>query len=301
MALVFTLDGVNRERLLGSRGDDIVQGSADRPGVWNGRRGVIRLRQGDDTIRSNAWIRLNGQTSLGAGKDLVTGRRFISLLAVDNRNGNLDMGRGRDRIDVTHGALVVGEDSRVATGDGNDGITATELSLIGGRIDTGSGDDRIDVGDGRMLCSVGSIFLADGDDQLVARGGLRLSDGGVDLGAGDDMVDVGTGGIDLWDSPWDSIRLGGGNDRLIGFAAIPSAEFPPSSSGGMVRGGRGKDALVLSEGVYTVTADRISTLDTHLNVAGFNVLAGIKGGRFSYSPGVLTVNEDGIASFRPDL
>ncbi len=138
--------------------------------------------------------------------------------------------------------------------------------------------------------------MGDGDDWLVARGGLRLIDAGVDMGVGDDSVDVGTGGIDLWDSEGDSLRLGGGDDRLIGFAAIPSAEFPPSSTGG-VFGGRGKDSLVLSEGVYTVTADRVSTAETYLNVAGFNVLEGINGGRFSYAPGVLTVNQDGIASF----
>lgn len=79
---------------------------------------------------------------------------------------------------------------------------------------------------------------------------------------------MGARGIDLWDSEWDSIRLGGGNDRLIGFAALPSAEFPPSSSGGVARGGRGKDSLVLSEGVYTVTTNRVSTAETYLNECG---------------------------------
>jgi hypothetical protein len=212
-------------------------------------------------------------------------------------NGNLDLGRGHDRIDVTHGPLVVGEDSRVTTGAGNDVITAAGLTAGGGFVGAGSGDDRLDVGDGRIFVSVGSVSMGDGDDWLVARGGLRLIDAGVDMGAGDDSVDVGTGGIDLWDSEGDSLRLGSGNDRLIGFAAIPSAEFPPSSTGGVVRGGRGKDSVVLSEGVYTVTADRVSTAETYLNVAGFNVLEGINGGRFSYAPGVLTVNQDGIASF----
>ncbi|MCP9928696.1 hypothetical protein [Cyanobium sp. CH-040] len=301
MGKVFTLDGINQDLLLGSRGDDIVQGSADKPGVWNGRRGVIRLRQGDDTIRSRTRIRLYGETSMGAGDDLVTGRESIGLRAVDNFNGSLDLGRGHDRVEVTHGSLVVGEDSWVNTGAGNDVITGAGLSLLGGFLDAGPGDDLIDVGAGRIFASLASALMGDGDDRLVARGGLRLSDAGVDMGAGDDTADVGAGGIDLWDSEWDSIRLGGGNDRLVGFAAIPSAEFPPSSSGGVVRGGRGKDSLVLSEGVYSVTANRVSTAETYLNVAGFNVLEGISGGRFSYAPGVLTVNENGIATFVPEL
>lgn len=295
MGKLLTLNGINQDLLLGSRGDDIVQGSADKPGVWNGRKGVIRLRQGNDTIRSRAGIRLYGETALGPGRDLVTGRT-LGLLAVDNWNGSLDTGRGHDRIEVTHGSLGVFEDSMVSTGAGNDVITAAGLTAGGGFVDAGSGDDRLDVGDGRIFVGLGSFSMGDGYDRLVARGGLRLSDGGVDMGADDDTVDVGAGGIDLWDSEWDSVRLGSGNDRLIGFAAIPSTEFPPSSTGGVVRGGRGKDALVLSEGVYTVTADRVSTAETYLKVAGFNVLEGINGGRFSYAPGILTVNEHGIAA-----
>ncbi|MGB5136055.1 MAG: hypothetical protein WBN89_12865 [Prochlorococcaceae cyanobacterium] len=301
MTRIFTLDSINQGLLLGSRDDDIVQGSAEKPGVWNGRRGIIRLRQGDDTIRSRTRIRLYGETSMGPGDDLVTGRKSIGLLAVDDWNGSLDLGRGHDRIEVTGGSLGVGGDSRVTTGAGNDVITAAGLSAIGGFVHAGPGDDLIDVGDGRIGCGVGSVTMGDGDDRLVARGGLRLSDAGVDLGAGNDTVDVGAGGIDLWDSEADSIRLGGGNDRLIGFAAIPSAGFPPSSSGGVVRGGRGMDSLVLSEGVYTMTANRVSTAETYLNVAGLNVLEGINGGRFSYAPGLLTVDENGIAIFVPVL
>ena len=145
MGKSFVLDGINQVLLRGSRRDDVVEGSLDKPGVWNGRQGVIRLRQGNDTIRSSAGIRLYGETSMGAGHDLVTGRRFIRLVAVDNRNGYLTMGRGRDRIEVTSGPLQVWEDGFVNTGKGNDVITASGISLLGGSIDTGSGNDRIDV------------------------------------------------------------------------------------------------------------------------------------------------------------
>lgn len=301
MAKIFTLDGVNQELLRGSSGDDIVQGSAEKPGVWNGRRGVIRLRQGDDVIRSAARIRLYGETSMGGGKDLVTGRKSINLLAVDNWNGSLDMGRGRDRIEVTNGSLVVGEDSTLKTGEGNDVMAALGLSVEGGFIDAGPGDDLVDIGDGAIYVGLGLISMGDGEDRLVARGGLRVSDGSLQMGSGDDIIDVGRGGLDLWDSEFDTIRLGGGNDRLIGFAAPPSSEFPPNSSGGFVRGGKGQDTLVLSEGVYTVTENRVSTVESYLNVAGFNILEGINGGRFAYAPGVLTVNENGIATFGSEL
>lgn len=301
MARIFTLDGVNQDLLLGSRGDDIVQGSAQKPGVWNGRRGVIRLRQGDDVIRSDVRIRLYGETSMGAGKDLVTGRTSIVLVAVDDLNGSLDMGKGRDRIEVTNGSLLVGEDSFLSTGEGNDVITALGLSVLGGFIDAGPGDDLVDIGDGAIFVGLGSISMGDGDDRLVARGRLRLGDGSLQMGSGDDIIDVGKGGLDLWDSEFDTIRLGGGNDRLIGFAAPPSSEFPPNSSGGFVRGGKGQDTLVLSEGVYTITENRVSTVESYLNVAGFNILEGMNGGRFNYAPGVLTVNENGIASFSAGL
>jgi hypothetical protein len=45
MGKVFTLDGVNQDLLRGSRGDDIVQGSSDNPGVWQGSRGRPKINQ----------------------------------------------------------------------------------------------------------------------------------------------------------------------------------------------------------------------------------------------------------------
>jgi hypothetical protein len=125
----------------------------------------------------------------------------------------------------------------------------------------------------------------------------------VDLGAGDDTLDVRYGGIDLWDSQWDTIRLGHRNDRLIGFAANREYDYGESLQGerARVKGGKGQDTLVLPEGVYTVTDDRVSTADAHLIVSGFNILEGINGGRFSYGPGLLTVDENGIASFSSGL
>ena len=297
MGKIFTLDGINSGLLLGTCNDDIVQGSQSKPYVRNGRKGIIRLLQGDDTIRSMSEIRLYGETSMGRGRDVVTGLESISLLAVDYKNGNLNMGRGSDKVEVIEGPLRVGEDSSLDTYSGNDLISANELTVLGGNVNTGAGIDRIDLGDGRASVILGTIWMGDGDDQLVARGGLRLSDGSLHMGAGNDMVDVGNSGIDMWDSQWDNLRLGSGNDRLVGFAAIPSDERPPQSSGGMARGGRGKDSIVLSEGFYTVTTDRISNAETFINVAGFNILEGVNGGRFDFAPGILNVNNQGVASF----
>jgi hypothetical protein len=67
MGKAFVLDGINQVLLRGSRRDDVVEGSLDKPGIWNGRKGVIRLRQGDDTIRSSAGIRLYGEHQWGLG------------------------------------------------------------------------------------------------------------------------------------------------------------------------------------------------------------------------------------------
>jgi hypothetical protein len=66
-------------------------------------------------------------------------------------------------------------------------------------------------------------------------------------------------------------------------------------------GGKGRDTLVLTTGVYQVVGDRISTADSFLPVAGINVLAGINGGSFAYRPGTLTVDETGVATFVADL
>lgn len=304
MGRIFTLNGINQELLRGTNGDDIVQGSRARPWVWNGRRGVIRLRKGNDRIQSSSFVRIRGEIALGGGRDLITGQT-VSLLAFQKFNGNVDMGRGRDRIHASSGALILGEDSELRMGDGNDFIGADQIGLAGGLICAGRGDDLIDVGDGSISAPYfGRLDLGPNNDVLIARGGIVLFDGGgVWMGPGDDLIDVRNGGIDNFESGG-AINLGPGNDKIIGFAAIPDPTLPIDTGGftvGGVVGGKGKDTIVLQEGVYEVSNDRISTAETFLPVAGINYLEGINGGRFAFEPGILTVNDQGAASFSAGL
>lgn len=296
---VFVLEGVNQRRLRGTNADDSVRGSAAQPWVWNGRRGVIQLRGGDDRLEGGRYVRLNGETTLGKGDDTVAARDFIALLAVDQFNGSLSTGGGDDGITVTAGALQVGEDSRVDLGDGGDRIEAAAAALLGGFLDTGRGADRILLGEGNLVISLGSLEMGKGHDRLIASDGLRLRDGSAALGGGDDLIDVRRGGLDHWGSPASCLDLGAGDDRLIGFASVPEPGGGAEPGAGL-RGGTGRDTLVLPTGVYAVDAGRISTTDALLPVRGVNVLAGLSGGSFCYAPGTLTVDAAGMASFVPE-
>ena len=297
---VFVLNGVNQRRLRGSVDDDIVRGTVAKPWVWNGRRGIIQLRGGDDRIKGGRYVRLNGETSLGKGGDTVEAHDFIALLAVDQFNGTLSTGAGGDAITVSAGSLDVGEDSRVELGDGDDRIEAAAASLLGGSIDTGRGADRCLLGKGDLAISLGSLVMGEGRDRLIAWGGLRLRDGSASLGGGDDLIDVRRGGLDHWDSPANSLDLGAGDDRMIGFASLPE-QGSSAEPGAGLRGGKGRDTLVLTTGVYAVGAGRISTADILLPVRGINGLAGLNGGSFRYAPGTLTVDAAGVASFVPEV
>jgi hypothetical protein len=296
----FVLDGVNRRRLHGSDGDDVVRGSAESPWVWNGRRGLIELRRGDDLIEGGRFVRLDGQTSLGRGRDTVIGRDAITLLAVDAFQGNLGLGAGADRLQVPAGTLRVGEDSTVTLGDGEDRIEAVAVQLSGATIETGRGADRLELGDGSLSLGIdlGVLTMGRGRDRLIARGGMRLADGTCAMGRGDDHVDVGSGGLNHWDSPANLLDLGAGDDRCIGFATRPD-QGAAAVPGAGLRGGGGRDTLVLPTGVYTVRAEEIRTADSLLPIAGINRLEGILGGSFRFAPGILTVNAAGVAAFVP--
>jgi len=132
MARTFTLKAPNQEELLGTPGDDLVRGSTRRQRVINGRRGVIRLLGGADTITGRRTIELFGATSVGPGRDRIEAEQQITLLAVDDWNGSLETGKGSDALVVSQGELLIGEDSGVLTGSGKDTVEAEHLALIGG-------------------------------------------------------------------------------------------------------------------------------------------------------------------------
>lgn len=305
MARTFTLKAPNQEELLGTPGDDLVRGGTRRQRVINGRRGVIRLLGGADTITGRRTIELFGATSVGPGRDRIEAERQITLLAVDDWNGSLETGKGSDALVVSQGELLIGEDSGVLTGSGKDTVEAEQLALIGGFLSTGPGKDAIRIGSAGVFTGIATIDLGNGNDRLSSQGTLRLTEGGMTTGKGDDAVDALAGGLDLW--AYGRLALGPGDDLLTGFATAPPESLNDDLIG-TVRGGKGTDTLVLPPGRYTVenTAPgpgsdpavlKISTADTFLLVSGMNALAGLQGGRERLELGTFVVNDQGIGGF----
>lgn len=303
MARTFTLKAPNQEELLGTPGDDLVRGGTRRQRVINGRRGVIRLLGGADTITGRRTIELFGATSVGPGRDRIEAERQITLLAVDDWNGSLETGKGGDAIVVSQGELLIGEDSGVLTGSGKDTVEAETLVLMLGGLVTGADNDSIRIGSGGISILNNEMELCGGDDFLFSAGKINFSDGSLSTGKGDDTVHAIEGGLDLWS--YCELSLGSGNDTITGFAVAPP-DYEAET--GIVRGGKGTDTLVLPPGRYTVenTAPgpgsdpavlKISTADTFLLVSGMNALAGLQGGRERLELGTFVVNDQGIGGF----
>jgi hypothetical protein len=302
MGEIFTLNGRTNDQLVGTTGDDIVRGSADRPAVWIGIKGSIRLREGNDQIRSRSFIRTYGPIHMGAGRDVITGQKGLELRRVefnDAYQGTIEMGRGNDTISVPEGLLLASE-TGFRTGAGDDLITARRAGLYGSVMSTGQGDDRMII-EGDLNTDLMYIEMGEGDDELRVQGVMELADESViRMGAGNDVVNALGGGLDLFYGLTEGagLDLGEGDDRFIGFAAVLGriddwADWPD----GILSGNRGIDTVVLPPGVYRVKPNRISTASTYLPLRDFEALEGINGGRFPYASGVLTVNNRGIASF----
>ena len=298
MGKVFSLEKRINDPLVGSRGDDIVRGSTDKPSIQIGIRASIRLREGNDQVRSRSFIRSYGPIRMGAGRDLITGQKGLELFRREFNvaySGWIQMGRGNDTISVPEGRLFVGATS-CTTGAGDDLIAAKTAGLFGSFVSTGTGNDRLVIEEdlNTDLCQ---LEMGAGDDKLRVKGVMQLYDwSDVRMGAGNDVVNALGGGLDLFESDaGHELNLGEGDDRFIGFAAAPPKY--DDYGDGILSGNRGIDTVVLPKGVYTVTANRISTASTYLPLRGFEALEGINGGRFPYATGMLTVDNRGIASF----
>jgi hypothetical protein len=302
MGKVFTLKGRTNDQLVGTRGDDIVRGSVDKPAVWIGIRGSIQLLEGNDQIRSCSFVRSYGPIHMGAGRDLITGQKDLDLLRIELNNaytGTIHMGRGNDRISFRKGNLILGE-SFIQTGRGADLIVGKSANLWGAAVHTGKGDDRIEIKGDLRTDLLQGLDMGAGDDKLRVQGVMQLYDwSDVRMGKGKDVVDASGGGLDLFEN--DSgfgLDLGKGDDRFIGFAAeSPIFKGEDQFEDGILSGNRGVDTVVLPKGVYIVTENRISTATSYLPLRGFEYLEGISGGRFPYASGILTVDNSGIASF----
>jgi hypothetical protein len=128
---VFDLASRNSGLLTGTAGDDLVQGTSAKPAIVNGRNGVIRLRQGDDTIRFRSF-RNPGVVQLGAGRDWLTGLDTLLNGRVSRQGdpqGGIWMGHGADRIGSPSERLRIDSLGSLDLGAGRDQIWATELAM----------------------------------------------------------------------------------------------------------------------------------------------------------------------------
>jgi hypothetical protein len=137
---------------------------------------------------------------------------------------------------------------------------------------------------------MGKVFNLDGrthdhlvgsrGDELRVKGVMQLYDwSDVRMGAGNDVVNALGDGLELFQNDGSELNLVEGDDRFIGFAAMPG-NYDYELPDGILSGNQGIDTVVLPQGVYEVTPNRISTAATYLPLRGFEALEGINGGRF---------------------
>ena len=294
----FAIDINNNARLLLGKGNDTVSARGLTSGLVLTNGGAqLDAGLGNDTViglaDANAFgfasigvnVESEGRLQLGSGNDVLTaqGADYGLLMAnnpffqgfVVQTRSLLDAGSGNDRLEAVGGfagAELVQAD--LLTGAGNDqvqvsGEVGTRI-YEGSSILLGSGNDRfVTTGSDGMEIQGSRLDAGAGKDVLIAsgdpNGGLSLGlfrGSTILMGAGKDTVDALTGFFltDIRDS-W--VDLGGGNDTFKGFGD------------GIVRGGVGRDRLVLADGIYTV-----SVADAALNPlpAGFSGLQIEQGG-----------------------
>ncbi|SBO42112.1 hypothetical protein [Cyanobium sp. NIES-981] len=295
-SLLASLDGVlvsEGGRLITGAGKDRVLGRGGLHGVLVEQTAVIKTGGGADTIRGlvangsfSGSITNHGLISTGGGNDILKGIRgdgvFSYGFGIEN-TGRISMGPGDDSI----------------LGQSPNG---TGLRVLTGSIDTGDGDDTIE---GTRLGPIPTIFLTpgieiggevrittgDGNDLVIGRGITGIQNSGlIRTGRGNDRVDALTGGF----SGLGGTLLGAGNDTLAGFAALG---FGGGVNAGTFIGGKGKDKILLDNGVYTITGEILSRPADggSMRVRSFEKIGGINGGMFNFADGTLTVS-GGVAT-----
>lgn len=307
---LFTLESRNAGLLLGTPSDDLVQGTAAKPDVVNGRNGVIRLRQGDDTIRFRSF-RNPGVVELGAGRDWLTGIDTLLNGRVSREGsglGGIWMGQGADRIGSLSERLSIDSVGWLDLGYGRDQIWATDLAMEWAPVMLGSGDDLLDAAGQITIRFASGIWAGAGNDRIIAAGGLVLDpDAGINLGSGDDLLDAAAGFHGLWGQG--SVRLGPGDDVFRGFLT-PWPEFPDAvrSPWGTLQGGKGWDVQALPQGRYAVVREAsdfypslyaLTQIGSGLTmqISGINALQGLKGGGGTIQEGQFVVSAAGLGMF----
>ena len=307
---VFHLDTRNAGLLLGTPADDLVQGTAAKPDVVNGRIGVIRLRQGDDTIRFRSF-RNPGVVELGAGRDWLTGLDTLlngRISRETDPRGGIWMGQGADRIGSLSERLSIESLGRFDLGGGSDQIWASDLAMQWAPVELGPGDDLMDAAGQITIRFASGISGGAGNDRIIAAGGLVLQpDSGINLGPDDDLLDAAAGFHGLWGQGY--VQLGPGDDVFRGFLT-PWLEQPDAvqSPWGTLQGGKGWDVQALPQGRYAVVREAsdlyfslysLTQLGSGLTmqISGINALQGLQGGGGAIQEGLFVVSAAGLGAF----
>jgi hypothetical protein len=189
-----------------------IQGDGNNNfGVINELFGLINTEAGDDQITGTVEVAGNGDFNIGFDN---------SIFALT------DTGAGRDRITST--VKVDGD------GNNNFGIINGEAS-----ISAGNGNDQI-------ISTV--VVEGDGSGNIGITSGL----GGIDLGAGDDYlygaVEVagdGNNNFGIENTAVNYIRMGSGNDSIVGKGVDAFTGFggSPTGGSGFIDLGEGNDKI----------------------------------------------------------
>ncbi|WP_017324270.1 choice-of-anchor I family protein [Synechococcus sp. PCC 7336] len=201
--------------LIGTDGDDILQGTADGDSIFG--------LAGDDIIKGRA------------GDDELFGADGDDFLKGDSGNDTLLGGAGDDDLKAGQG------DDDLQGGGGNDDLfgRAGDDTLVGGEGDDdlfgGGGADTLEGGGGNDDLRAGggadTLYGGEGDDDLIGGGGadtLMGGSGNDDLfgGGGADFIAGGSGSDDLFGNGGaDTLMGGGGSDRLNGGGGNDTADF----------------------------------------------------------------------------
>ena len=161
--------------------------SSDNSGIWSDNRDAASEFNDVDgfSLFIQKGVKVN---TLGGNDKLVAYNEVGSGLEV---NGNLSMGDGRDLIDirVTNSLIGIENSGKIDLGAGNDSIVSITRKVPGGDTDAlinhksinmGKGDDLIDASAGG-LGGNGKIKMGKGDDEFAGFGDMRLVDGGKGL------------------------------------------------------------------------------------------------------------------------
>lgn len=252
MGKQFILSRKLKGRIVGTAGSDRVRASKRsfaKPKFFIHREGSVSLLGGNDKIVSRYGMEVRGPIRMGAGCDVITGKKGLVVDGFDYQRGSLHMGPGADMIRFPKGHIgfVNGRDSPcVSMGGGNDGINGQSLRISDATdILMGAGNDQVESTDGMQVWGWSKLDMGEGNDSLRVQGGLVMDPGFIDMGSGDDTVDV-EDGIQMYsydDSSW--IRLGEGNDR-----------FPASRRHGKI--------FLLSFHLSTMESSMVALVRTHL-------------------------------------